>query len=908
MKKCAVLTCMVAALSVFGGGLTAEIDKKHSISIKGDHVVISALTELNAVIPPWRGERFNNADVCEVTREGNKVIARQVESNRTKVFQVHEFSCAIDGNKALVTLSAELKEDLPTSMHYKALIIPDYLLAGAEYTVILENGDTQTGVIPPEIEDPTFLGELIKNFREGTFTSYYGTLKVRVLDGSPNLHLYECRADSPYNRIRGFEIGSRWDVTFGELVEHKLEVEFDGVELTPAQPLPVVKSPKLPVTKDAQIFTPQRADYSSVPAPRSVEMTGSAIFAARSGVQLSISGANDADTARLVAAARRILKYDFPNLDVDFDKRNASVPGISIFVTDAAPAPENPEGYAFEVTADEVKIFSRTARGAFFALHQFNMMVKDGGVAAMKVVDYPDYEYRGIHLLLDEDSVRVSGAMIEHLFAPLKINSLVVECQYVKWDSTKPLHQNWAMTKEQVRQLKQIADDNFMEFTPLFQTLGHCYWLFANKQNIEMAENPRDPYAYNPSHPDVYPLMDATLAEILDVFEPSTLHIGHDEVCNPEREWPTQPENVAKGAAQVFYDDIMHYYEFAQKNNLKVMMWHDMLLTSEECPENGAGGGERNIHKVRDILPKDISIVFWRYSAGFPFTDIDLMYDLGFHDLIGATWYDRQNIVDICQYGRGKLRGMLQTTWIGYNGNANAVQLQFMQMHPYAQLALSSWNSELTLAETDTAKIFCDLMEPSREQTPLAGAMLDLTDWVNVNMNPEVNVFLAESLFGLDTLDAGSVVHAGGMKFQLSNRDGHAGAVTVKSRVAPDFPAKSAEIKLNITAGKLNFLHSTINSSGNFEQVIGNYIITYADGTSVTAPIRYGMDIGSLACEVNFDLAPLRAVEWIHGERIQRMWYQTWVNPAPEKKIASVRLETATGEIPLYLFSINVTD
>ena len=194
--------------------------------------------------------------------------------------------------------------------------------------------------------------------------------------------------------------------------------------------------------------------------------------------------------------------------------------------------------------------------------------------------------------------------------------------------------------------------------------------------------------------------------------------ISFMKVFNAATEWPFQPENKERGAKKVFFDDVMHYYDFAKKNNLKMMMWHDMLVTEEECPENGVGGPPRNLAEIRKDLPKDIYIVFWRYSSGFPFTDIDKVYSEGFHNIIGATWYDLANIVNMAQYGKGKLHGMLSTTWTGYNGNAVAVRKHFMQIHPYAQLAVSTWNSDLPLGAVNSAELYCNLMEPTRKLTP----------------------------------------------------------------------------------------------------------------------------------------------------------------------------------------------
>ena len=141
-------------------------------------------------------------------------------------------------------------------------------------------------------------------------------------------------------------------------------------------------------------------------------------------------------------------------------------------------------------------------------------------------------------------------------------------------------------TKDGLHDFLKVCDDNYIEVIPLFQTLGHLEWFFQNGQNLEMAEDPATPYAYNVSHPGVYPAMDAILDEVIEVFKPKYVHIGHDEIDMIGR-FPYQPENVKRGLVDVVYSDIMHYYDYLKKRGIGVMMWHDMIVTKTECPYNG---------------------------------------------------------------------------------------------------------------------------------------------------------------------------------------------------------------------------------------------------------------------------------------------------------------------------------
>ena len=61
------------------------------------------------------------------------------------------------------------------------------------------------------------------------------------------------------------------------------------------------------------------------------------------------------------------------------------------------------------------------------------------------------------------------------------------------------------------------------------QSLSHCDYLVIPHR--EIAEHPDDPYpdSYCPSNPRSYELLFDVIDEVLDVFKPQTVNIGHDE-------------------------------------------------------------------------------------------------------------------------------------------------------------------------------------------------------------------------------------------------------------------------------------------------------------------------------------------------------------------------------------------
>jgi hypothetical protein len=105
---------------------------------------------------------------------------------------------------------------------------------------------------------------------------------------------------------------------------------------------------------------------------------------------------------------------------------------------------------------------------------------------------------------------------------------------------------------------------------------------------------------------------------------------------------------------------------------------------------------------------------------------------------------------------------------------------------------------------------------------------------------------------------------------------------------------------------RLHFLHGTHWHTRN-GRIIGNYVLHYADGSSVVLPIRYGVDVVDWwAVHDNRSEAARHRVSWrgTNGATARanthiRLFTKTWENPRPEVEIRSLDMTTgnqAPGE------------
>ena len=151
-------------------------------------------------------------------------------------------------------------------------------------------------------------------------------------------------------------------------------------------------------------------------------------------------------------------------------------------------------------------------------------------------------------------------------------------------------------------------------------------------------------------------------------------------------------------------------------------------------------------------------------------------------------------------------------------------------------------------------------------------------------------------------------VRFGGRPFRLVDPTigAHKGVISLRGGTHDMFlPGELKGIKVGRTAERLWFLHTAcwaVTDKLNAE--IGRYIIHYDDGSTVTVPLRYGLELQDW-----WDPAPLAnsQVAWT-GKNLKRspigIWITPWENPNPDKKITMIDLIGNLTESQIVLLGI----
>ena len=241
-------------------------------------------------------------------------------------------------------------------------------------------------------------------------------------------------------------------------------------------------------------------------------------------------------------------------------------------------------------------------------------------------------EYKS-HPEINEGWLEYSAFMNEY---PGKTNEIRHQFNFEKNSIHTANGRGKVLTQKQMKDLIDYCRERGMELIPEMPTLSHCDYLLT--RHPELAERTDDPYPDTccPAKDDYYKLIFDLFDEVIALFQPRIINIGHDEyysigLC---------PECRKKSAPQIFADDITRIADYLRNKGVKTMIWGEKLLDSHFLDGVAIGGSDRNLPSGQhipatfpaiDLVPQDLEILHWYWSIdrtfeqeyirhGFPFT------------------------------------------------------------------------------------------------------------------------------------------------------------------------------------------------------------------------------------------------------------------------------------------------
>ncbi|MFA7183840.1 MAG: beta-N-acetylhexosaminidase [Victivallales bacterium] len=333
------------------------------------------------------------------------------------------------------------------------------------------------------------------------------------------------------------------------------------------------------------------------------------------------------------------------------------------------------EAYSLEITPAHIVLAGGSAKGVFYGLQTLAQIVRnapDGKVAALSIKDWPDLKIRGIHVCLQfygPINVPFFKRLIKACAAN-KINTLEIGLDNMLiYDSYPEIAAPGAFSKEEMKAIIDYAAKYYIRIIPIIQSLGHVdHSIFSGFPDI--LETP-EANTYCPSNEKVYEILFSVLDEVIELFNPPYLNIGHDEVdalgkCEKCRKF-TPPE--------IFARDISRIHDHLKKRGVRTAMFGDMLLNPDGIAEERfagyfKGGKPFNTYKALEKLPKDIIIADWhydrdpRYVPSEDYPSVTRIKNAGLEVLGYCAWYRPANSYCFSKCAlKNDLPGLIVTTW-----------------------------------------------------------------------------------------------------------------------------------------------------------------------------------------------------------------------------------------------------
>lgn len=343
----------------------------------------------------------------------------------------------------------------------------------------------------------------------------------------------------------------------------------------------------------------------------------------------------------------------------------------------------SPEEYKISVEADKVVVCGGGTRGVTYALMSLlQLFVRVDGrlcIAGGLIHDRPFKEFRGIHVYMPPRSELEGFIRLIDMFCLLKYNTIFLEVgggmEYKRhpevnrqWEKfckdaagfpggqqgvqrhsyywKDSLHTELGggsyLSQEEVRELVGYARALGMDVIPEVQALSHCYYLTLAHREISECPDQPFPDSFCPLNEKSYALYFDIADEVIEVFRPETVSVGHDEIriiglCDKCRE---------KTGDELLAYELNRLYAYYKSKNIRMAMWGEKLQAFTATDGTARGGVESvntdeygNLWRIPatyravDSIPKDILMLDWYHGLG---NDVeDRFAEKGFKEIFG---------------------------------------------------------------------------------------------------------------------------------------------------------------------------------------------------------------------------------------------------------------------------------
>jgi hypothetical protein len=296
-------------------------------------------------------------------------------------------------------------------------------------------------------------------------------------------------------------------------------------------------------------------------------------------------------------------------------------PAVELQV-DSAIAQE--QGYRIVITLGKIELAGHDDAGLAYAVTTLAQLMRtysqSGTLPCMFIVDWPEFERRGVMLDISRDKVPTMDTLFQLVdqFEAWKLNEFQLYTEHTfayanheeVWKEASP------MTPAEIVELDAYCRERGVELVPNQNSFGHLERWLKHDAYVHLAEcrEPTEVFAWGrnltvsrtsicPEDPGSLDLMEELFAELLPHFSSEFFNIGCDETIElGYGRSKRMCEKVGKG--RVYLDFLLKLRRAAKAHGRHIQFWGDIITRYPELISE---------------LPEDMTALVWGYEEDHPF-------------------------------------------------------------------------------------------------------------------------------------------------------------------------------------------------------------------------------------------------------------------------------------------------
>jgi hypothetical protein len=304
-----------------------------------------------------------------------------------------------------------------------------------------------------------------------------------------------------------------------------------------------------------------------------------------------------------------------------------------VFKIDENSSLPSAEGYILEIKNGYVTITAKSQSGLFYGGQTLSQLFEDArdqqvSIPSCKITDFPDIDYRAIHLDLKHhvDSLSYYYKLMDRL-ADIKVNAIIVEFEdKLKYEQSPVVAASHAISIQDFEALSNYAHERNIEISPLVQGLGHASFILKHPEYKELRDDSTSDWSFDPLNPETYNVQFSLYSDAIKATPHGRyLHVGGDEVgklgmserakksgmkpIELQMHWLTKVCEFAKqhGRIPIFWDDMV----FKLSNLYETT--YDASISKEEV-EKRWKENEALLNEKVNLFPKTCVYMRWNYD------------------------------------------------------------------------------------------------------------------------------------------------------------------------------------------------------------------------------------------------------------------------------------------------------